>query len=112
MIKNLKFLFAALLLFATFSVVNAQVTAIVPTYTYVDNGTSLDVTISIAYDDGPNVEWIDGIAASVDLTNWVTDGNFPAGNSGLGDASPYEAIVNLPYPAGYVQGDPVVIYID
>ncbi len=112
MIKNLKFLFAALLLFATFSVVNAQVTAIVPTYTYVDNGTSLDVTISIAYDDGTNIEWIDGIAVSVDLTNWVTDGNFPAGNSGFGDASPYEAIVNLPYPAGYVQGDPVQIYVD
>jgi hypothetical protein len=107
---NYILLFSFLMLYGI-EQVTAQITAVVPTVTYADNGSSIDVTVSIAYDEGANVEWMDGIQLTIGGNSAVAD-NWPVGGSGLGEASPFAVTLNLPYPAGYVQGSPLAATID
>jgi len=120
--KNI-FLTLAIIFSATLFV-NADFFPTGSTATYVDNGTGLDVTINISW--GTNTtEWGDGFVVTIDGVDYYVEGGTGAWGdpgsaffgtlpSGLGDftTSPTVVTITIPYPAGWMPGDPIDILID
>jgi len=93
--------------------------------TYVDNGTGIDVTVSIGW--GSNTtEWGDGFVVTIDGVDYCIEGPysgawgdaacafFGIGPSSFGDfpTSPVVVVITIPYPAGWSPGDPIDVLID
>jgi len=95
------------------------------TATYVDNGTGLDVTVSIAWASTTG-EYGDGFVVTIDGVDYCIEGAvtgawgdpscafFGVGPSNFGDfaASPTVVTITIPYPAGFSPGDPIDFLVD
>lgn len=93
--------------------------------TYVDNGTGIDVTVSIGWASYTG-EWGDGFVVTIDGVDYCVEGGttgawgdpgcafFGVGPSDFGDfpTSPTIVTITIPYPAGWSPGDPIDILID
>jgi len=93
--------------------------------TYVDNGTGLDVTVSIEW-GSTTTEFGDGFVVTIDGVDYCIEGAatgawgdpscafFGIGPSDFGDfaTSPVVVTITIPYPAGFSPGDPIDFLVD
>ena len=92
---------------------------------YIDNGTGLDVTVTIGWASN-TTEWGDGFVVTIDGVDYYVEGatsgawgdpgsaffGTPPSQFGTFQTSPTTVTITVPYPAGWMSGDPVTIMID